>query len=118
MITVDVRRPAGRPTGFTVSGHAGSGPRGADIVCAAVSALTDTTILALAKLAGINPRVEASEGRLFCSLPADLPPGARERAELLVEAMVLGLSEVAQAYPGRVRLRDPQGKRGEVHVHV
>ncbi|MGE5554466.1 MAG: ribosomal-processing cysteine protease Prp [Betaproteobacteria bacterium] len=118
MIAVQVRRTDGRPTGFLVSGHAGCGPRGEDIVCAAVSALTDTTVLALTRLAGVKARVEAAEGYLCCSLPAELAPVARERAELLIEAMLLGLSEIAQAYPGRLRLRDAQGKRGEIHVQI
>ncbi len=118
MISVQVRRRDGRPTGFTVSGHAGSGPPGADIVCAAVSALTDTTVLALSRLVGVNPRVETGKGHLSCALPAELTPDARERAELLIGTMLLGLSEIAQAHPGRLRLRDAQGKRGDIRVEV
>ncbi|MDI6869906.1 MAG: ribosomal-processing cysteine protease Prp [Bacillota bacterium] len=118
MIVIQVRRVGGRPTGFSVSGHAGCGPRGSDIVCAAVSALTDTTVLALERLAGVEARVEAGNGRLSADLPDHLAPAAQERAELLVEAMLLGLEEIARAYPGRLKLRDPRDKRGGNHVPV
>lgn len=117
MIEVQVRRTNGRLTGFTVSGHAGWGPRGKDIVCAAASALTDTIILSLERLAGVDADVESGDGYISCSLPGDLGSQARGRAELLVGTMLLGMEEIARAYPGRLRLRDP-GKRGESHVPV
>lgn len=116
MIVVQVRRVEGRPAGFTVTGHAGYAPRGSDIVCAAVSALTDTTVLGLERLAGAKALVKAEEGNLSCDLPEGLSPAARERAELLLETMLLGLSEITRAYPGRLRLRDSRGKRGERDV--
>lgn len=118
MIAVQVRRAEGRPTGFTVSGHAGCGPRGSDIVCAAVSALTDTTVLSLERLAGVAARVTAESGFLSCDLPADLAGEARERSALLLESLVLGLEEIARAYPGRLVVRESRGKRGESHVPV
>ncbi|HHW15100.1 MAG TPA: ribosomal-processing cysteine protease Prp [Firmicutes bacterium] len=118
MIVVQVRRTAGWPTGFTVSGHAGSGQRGSDIVCAAVSALTDTTVLGLERLAGVAARVKAEGGYLRCDLPEDLAEEARDRAALLIENMLLGFGEIARAYPGRLLVRDSRGKRGESHVPV
>jgi uncharacterized protein YsxB (DUF464 family) len=55
---------------------------------------------------------------LACDLPEELAPAAREQAALLIETMLLGLQEIARAYPGRVELRDPGSKRGENHVPV
>lgn len=43
---------------FTCSGHAGSGPYGSDIVCAAVSALTISTVNGMEALAHLTPKVE------------------------------------------------------------
>lgn len=117
MIDVQVRRVHGRVTGFTVHGHAGYAPRGEDIVCAAVSALTDTVTLSLLRLAGVAVRVEAREGHLACSLPEVLEDDAAERADLLINTLLLGVEEIARAYPGRLRLRDP-GRRGESDVPV
>ncbi|MGE5508484.1 MAG: ribosomal-processing cysteine protease Prp [Chitinophagales bacterium] len=107
MITVEVRRAEGRVTGFSVSGHAGFGKRGTDIVCAGVSVLVDTTVLSLSQVAGIPVQAEAGPGRMDCSLPESLDPAAAGRAGLLLETMLLGLKEIARAYPGRLRFVDP-----------
>ncbi|WP_429970969.1 ribosomal-processing cysteine protease Prp [Fructilactobacillus sp. Tb1] len=45
-------------TGFSLSGHADSGEYGHDIVCAAVSVLSISTINGLTQVAGINPLVD------------------------------------------------------------
>ena len=57
MITVDmVVDKAGLLKSCRVSGHAGAGKRGSDIVCAAVSVLSRTLIRALAGRQGITIR--------------------------------------------------------------
>ena len=43
--------------GFTASGHSGFAERGHDIVCAAVSALTQTCELGLSDVLGLEPVV-------------------------------------------------------------
>ena len=47
MITVTVTRDTKGLSGFTISGHAGYDEAGSDIVCAAVSAVSETTLLGL-----------------------------------------------------------------------
>ena len=93
-----------RLEGLVVEGHAGYGPRGQDIVCAAVSALAQTAVLALERLAGVEPQADIREGRLGCFLPANLSREARERAGLILETAALGLAEVARAHPRYVRV--------------
>lgn len=92
-------------TGFVVLGHSGRSAKGSDIVCAGVSALTDTTVLAMERLLGLEARVEAGEGRLTCDLPEDLAPDLAEKTGLLIDAMLLGLQEIARAYPDRLTVR-------------
>ena len=48
-------------TGFTLSGHADSGEYGHDIVCAAVSVLSISTVNGLSQVAGIKPMVDQDE---------------------------------------------------------
>jgi len=102
VIIVEVRRRAGRVAGFSVRGHAGAAPRGKDIVCAAVSALTQAAVAGLEEHLGLRPRVVIEQGRLDCQLA----PGEEEdpRAQAILATMVLGLQGVAQAQPGRVRM--------------
>ncbi|KAF9404136.1 hypothetical protein HW555_014497, partial [Spodoptera exigua] len=55
------RNDAGHIVSFEVTGHAESGPYGSDVVCAAVSALTISTVNGIDALAGFEPIVETNE---------------------------------------------------------
>lgn len=107
MVRVDVfRNQKGQITSFTVDGHAGFGPKGTDIVCAAVSALTFGTINAIVELLGVSLDVELKEegGFLRCVVPTQLEGATQEKLELLLEAMLLSLSSVEKEYRRHVRL--------------
>lgn len=97
-----MRRRADRVTGFGVRGHAGLAPRGKDIVCAAVSALTQAAVAGLEDHLGLHPRVHMERGWLECQLA----PGDENdpRGQAILATMVLGLQGVAQGQPGRVRV--------------
>jgi len=82
-----------------VSGHALSAPCGSDIVCAAVSVLTQTVIFALDDLLNIKPPLKMEEGYLFLSVPSDIENDKKEKLHLLLETMLLGLKETAISYP-------------------
>lgn len=106
MITVEVYRNAdGRIRGFRSTGHAGYGEYGEDIVCAAVSAITQTTVIGLMNHLELPVAVKQASGLLECTLAED-SPGKGEQAQALFETMVLGLSEVERQYPKQVRLRN------------
>lgn len=90
--------------GLVVEGHAGYGPHGQDIVCAAVSALAQTAVLAIERLAGVRPKARVHEGYLECFLPADLTGESRDKARLVLETAAVGLSEVARSHPKHVKV--------------
>jgi uncharacterized protein YsxB (DUF464 family) len=107
MLRVQVERAAdGRIRGFAVRGHAGVGVRGQDIVCAGVSALSQTAVLGLQRRLGVAPEVSAGAGLLVCRLPEGLPPALAERAQDVLETMCLGMAEIAAAYPAAVGLAE------------
>lgn len=106
MIEVRLRRDErGRVSGFAVTGHA-SRSRGRDIVCAGVSALTDTTTMSLIRLLGDRVSVDSGPGKLVCGLPRECASNDREKADLLIDNMILGLSEISKLYPDRVTVVD------------
>lgn len=106
MIAVEVYRDAnGRVRGFRSRGHAEFADYGEDIVCAAVSAITQTAVLGLMRHVDVAVDVEQESGHLTCML-ADDEHAADMRAQAVFETMVLGLGEVARQYPRQVRLRD------------
>lgn len=109
MLRVDIFRTAkGDVEGFAASGHAGYADEGSDIVCAAVSVLTQTAVFALSQHAGVTPAVKVDEetGFLSCRLPEQLDPVQAERAQIILESMVTGLVEVAREYGEYVELRE------------
>lgn len=94
-----IAAPAGR---ITVTGHAGYAPPGRDIVCAGISALSETLAVSLEALAPDQVSVELSEGRMEILF---LDPGNRsEAARLLVGSFLLGARAIAAAYPASVRV--------------
>ena len=100
-ITVFENR-ANEYTGFQCLGHTGYADSGKDIVCAAVSALVINTINSLEELTDTEMEVASSEedGFINCRLEGPLSAGAN----LLLDAMILGLKNVVSQY-GRQYLK-------------
>ncbi len=82
--------------GFSCLGHAGFGENGTDIVCAAVSMLVINTINAIDQLTEDAFTLESREedGMISVRFPEELSG----KGQLLMDAMVLGLSETAKEY--------------------
>jgi uncharacterized protein len=86
---------------FRASGHAASGTGGADLVCAAFSALARTAYRALEGQRGIELRGTAPEpGSL--SFDVIRQPDRPERAGGIADFLVAGIGDLARDYPGEV----------------
>lgn len=81
-------------TGFSINGHAGSAPYGQDIVCAAVSALAQTTILGLTIHLKRDVSYDMDDGRLSVQLNAK----PDEQTDAVLETMILGLLEIEKLH--------------------
>jgi hypothetical protein len=86
---------------FSASGHAGSGSRGYDIVCASVSVLARTAYRAFEGLSGIELRGEAAEPG-FLSFEIRGEADSPERAAGMAAFFVTGMSDLARDYPEAV----------------
>ena len=96
MITVDLfKNEQGLITGYKVSGHAGFAAAGEDIVCGAVSVLTQTPILGLEQHLKCQPsyHVDEEDGILEVNLN-----------QAILATMEYGLLGVAEQYPKYVRI--------------
>ena len=101
MIRVRIERDAtGRIQGFDAKGHAGAGPRGNDIVCAAVSVLTDSVFLGLDRHLHRAMEWGANSGDISVRLK-DAPD---DMTEAILTTMVLGLTEIQKKYPDKLRI--------------
>ena len=96
MISFTIIRKDGRYKGFECKGHADFADEGMDIVCSAVSALTINAVNSIEKLTGAVISVtEAEEGGY---LKADLDETSDEKAQLLMESLLLGIRSIEESY--------------------
>lgn len=81
--------------GLRVSGHADIAPRGFDIVCAAVSALTLTLIRGLREIALVEVTEEVGQGNICIEWQK-----LNDTGKALVDTWFLGICGVAEKYRG------------------
>ena len=94
MIAVSVRKD-----GIEVRGHANYAETGKDIVCAGVTALTQTLIRSLEDLTRNEIEYEISPGR------ADIHyRDLSEEGKLLVDSFFIGVCQIADEFPDYVRI--------------
>ena len=100
------RRADGALTGYRAQGHTGYAEVGQDIVCAAVSALTQSTLNGLKNV--LEAPVTASIDDQSATLEARLAPEATEaqirQAQLLLRTLLEGLQAIQRSYPRNVRI--------------
>ncbi|AEF86933.1 conserved hypothetical protein [Treponema primitia ZAS-2] len=82
----------------TVKGHAGAGPKGDDIVCAAVSVLTRTALRILSEKEGIMVQGEAPE-RGLVRMEIDYTGEGREFLSAAGTFLLEGLKSISEEFP-------------------
>ncbi|MHB1315032.1 MAG: ribosomal-processing cysteine protease Prp [Christensenellales bacterium] len=90
--------------GFSVSGHSGFAEEGQDIVCAAVSALTQSAVMGLVDIAGLQINHNQEKGALSCTVRPSGDLKKQTQAEAILGTLVLGLQSIAAQYPQFVEL--------------
>ena len=98
MIRVEVYRHGNEIQGFTVSGHAGYAEYGQDIVCSAVSALTQSTANGITEVARLPFDVTDNGDSIRCMKNGQLSESQKHDAEILLETFVLSINEIRRAY--------------------
>ena len=97
MIEVTIKENvSGYISGITVKGHAGYAQKGADIVCAAVSILTFSTLETLKKHYYVD--ISEDDGLIDCCV---LNPGSA--SNLIVESFVNGIKALTEQYEEYVK---------------
>jgi uncharacterized protein YsxB (DUF464 family) len=114
VIALSVRvYPGGCLAGFTASGHAGAGRKGEDIVCAAVTTLLRTAAKVLAGEPGLSVDGESPEPGVMRLALAPPPDGKREWVRGVTAILLRGLNDLAEEFPGRLRLEIDGARKGE-----
>ena len=100
------RRGDGKLTGYRAEGHTGYAEQGSDIVCAAVSALTQSTLNGLRSVIRVPVMYDIDDQAAL--LEARLTPEADEaqvaQAQILLKTLLEGLQAIERSYPRNVRI--------------
>ena len=88
--------------GFDITGHADYDDNGYDVVCAGISALSQSIALALNKHCKVNAK--ATNGWLTVELKEPSPDSL-----LLLDTLRLGLLEIEKEYPNHIQVRVQRG---------
>ncbi|MBO6016279.1 MAG: ribosomal-processing cysteine protease Prp [Lachnospiraceae bacterium] len=97
MTTITIFRDQNKDCiGFEMKGHAGYGVSGNDIVCAAISVLAINTQNSIERFTSdrFAREIDEQEGYMYFMLEKD--PGSE--AKLLLNSMVLGLTQIEQQF--------------------
>ncbi len=96
----------GALAGFTVLGHAGYAAYGEDIVCSAVSALTQAAAMGLSEYLDAVGELKVQEGEMRLMLTKGLSESEAIQAKAILETMRLGLFGILEEYPGHIEIEE------------
>lgn len=103
MITLDVwKNSKGLIDSYEVSGHAGYAEEGQDIICSAISAITQTPIYGLKNHLKLQPKVEINQDQGF--LRVILVEEPDDLTEAILETMLMGVESIVRQCPQYVRI--------------
>ena len=93
-----------RITGFSVSGHSGYAAAGADIVCAAISAIVTMAEATINDVCGAKAkvRVKEADARITLTLPASCDE--EESVQAVLAGMLLTLCNLRDQYPDYIEV--------------
>lgn len=92
--------------GFEASGHAGYAEAGSDIVCAAISALTQSTAGGISEVvkAPVDIRMDEDTGYFSCMIATPATSDEINKSQILLETLKMALTEISKDYPGTIRI--------------
>lgn len=109
MINVQIFRDNEYIIGYKIIGHAYFAKYGEDIVCAAISVLSQTSLMALVEVCGIEERkldysIDDRTGFLEVYLPKNIDLVSIEKSQIVLKTFELGVKSIIESYPNNVAL--------------
>ncbi len=111
MVRIYIFRKNTKIVGFRGEGHSGYAKHGSDIVCAALSALTQNAVLGIVETLKINAKFEYQDGFLSLDLKnIELDQKSRDYADVILETLVKTLHGVENEYSAYFKLIEKEEK--------
>lgn len=94
---------------YTIEGHAEYKAHGEDIVCAAVSMLSQTTLISLVDVCGLKEKdviysIDENIGYLDVNLPINIDSSILEKTQIVLKTLEVGIKSVIESYSRYVTL--------------
>lgn len=106
MTQITFRKNNGHIMSVVSKDHSGYAEEGSDIVCAAISSLLISAANGLTDIVKVpGVKVQADEAYLRIEVPGYLSRERRRDADIILVTLFSGINEIAEAYPGNVRLK-------------
>ncbi len=89
------------PCGLRIEGHSDWGIKGTDIVCSAVSAIVQTSIVAITEVAKLHQEILQENGFLKTEISIrNSEISGRNALNTIIDTMLVGLNLINENYPG------------------
>lgn len=98
MVKVKIKQKNNSLKCIRVSGHANSDDYGKDIVCAAVSVITQTILLGISEILEDDFNYSVSKGDLYFEIPEKMIYEDEIRINTLTHTLMLGLQNIQNNY--------------------
>ena len=98
MIRVRFQTADGHLIGFSLSGHAGAGEYGQDIVCAAVSSAAYMTANTITEIVGAAADITVDDGRMELTVTDRI-----EACQNILNGFRLHIQALSEEYPTRIQ---------------
>lgn len=110
MINITIIKSKQNIITIEATGHSGYGETGTDIVCSAVSTLTENLINSLIEIVKVEPNFVIDEEipHLRVSLNENLDKNLMKDCQILMRSTVLGLKNVANGYSKFIKIKEKQ----------
>ena len=109
MTKVEIFRKNGNIIGYKASGHSGYSEQGSDIICSAISASLQMTLIGIQKVLKLKVDFKINDGFLDVDLK-NISQDKLTQTNILTEAMAIFLKELTKQYPKYIRLVEKEDK--------
>lgn len=94
---------------YDIKGHANFAPFGEDIVCAAISVLSQTTLMGLVEVLQLKEneifyKIDGNTGYLNVELKDIKDERVLENSQILLQTFKLGIESIQEDYPGNLKI--------------
>ena len=93
-----------RITGFSVSGHSGYGEKGADIVCAAITAVVTMAEATINDVCGAKAKVRVKDEQARITLTLPVSCDEEETVQAVLAGMMVTLISMRDDYPDYIEV--------------